>query len=402
MKILVLNAGSSSVKYRLFDMSDRAVLVAGLIERIGEESPHHHYRLGRADPIDVKIAGHTHQQALQALFETLSTCSMLNDPCELACIGHRVVHGGEYFREPALIDAQVIQHITEVIPLAPLHNPAHLLGIQEAIRQMENIPQVAVFDTAFHQTLPDYAYRYPLPAHLYTEHGVRRYGFHGTSHRYVAEQAAQCLGKPLSETNLITLHLGNGASVAAIKNGESIDTSMGMTPLEGLMMGSRCGDIDPAIHFYLSRALNLSNEAIEALLNKDSGCKGICGENDMRTIHLMAEAGDDHARLALAMYAYRIKKYIGAYFAVLGRVDALVFTGGIGENDAWLRQQCCADMALFGIAIDEQKNLNPTHPCGNIGRDDSRLAILVIATDEELEIAIQAMECLRNREHSSR
>lgn len=394
MKILVLNAGSSSVKYRLFDMSDRSVLIAGLIERIGEESPHHRYRLDHADAIDVEIIGHNHQQALQALFQTLSASAVLNEPGELAAIGHRVVHGGEFFREPALIDAQVIQHITDVIPLAPLHNPAHLLGIQEAIRQMENIPQVAVFDTAFHQTLPDYAYRYPLPNQLYTEHGVRRYGFHGTSHRYVAEQAALCLGKPLAETNLITLHLGNGASVAAIKNGVSIDTSMGMTPLEGLMMGSRCGDIDPAIHFYLSRTLNLSNEAIEALLNKDSGCKGICGENDMRTIHHMAEAGDDHARLALAMYAYRIKKYIGAYFAVLGRVDALVFTGGIGENDAWLRQQCCAEMTLFGIAIDEQKNLNPLPPCSDISLDASSLAILVIATDEELEIAIQAMACL--------
>jgi acetate kinase len=397
MKILVLNAGSSSVKYSLFDMSDRSVLIAGIIERIGEDSASHRYNLGQADQVKLDIAGRNHQQALQVLFQTLSACGVLNDRRELACIGHRVVHGGEYFCEPALVDEQVIERITEVIPLAPLHNPAHLQGIQEAIRQMENVPQVAVFDTAFHQTLPDYAFRYPLPNDLYTQHGVRRYGFHGTSHRYVAGQAAHYLGKPLSETNLITLHLGNGASVTAIENGDSIDTSMGMTPLEGLMMGSRCGDIDPAINFYLGRTLNLSNAAIEALFNRESGCKGICGENDMRAIHRMAEAGDDHARLALAMYAYRIKKYIGAYFAVLGRVDALVFTGGIGENDAWLREQCCRDMANFGIAIDPQKNQAPSRPCGDISQSGSRLAVLVIATDEELEIAVQALECLEKQ-----
>ncbi|MBD9357196.1 acetate/propionate family kinase [Methylomonas albis] len=398
MKILVLNAGSSSVKYSLFEMTDHSVLIAGIIERIGETAASHSYTLANTDRTHADIVSRNHHQALQVLFETLAACRVLNDRRELACIGHRVVHGGEHFREPALIDTQVMQHIAEVIPLAPLHNPANLLGIEEAIRQMGDTPQVAVFDTAFHQTLPDYAYRYPLPEPLYAEHGVRRYGFHGTSHGYVAEQAAQYLGKPLSETNLITLHLGNGASVTAIKNGRSIDTSMGMTPLEGLMMGSRCGDIDPAIHFYLSRTLNLSNDAIETLLNKESGCKGICGENDMRAIHLMAEAGDDHARLALAMYAYRIKKYIGAYFAVLGHVDALVFTGGIGENDAWLREQCCQDMTLFGIAIDPQKNQTPARPCGNISQSNTGLAVLVITTDEELEIAVQSMHCL---EHSS-
>ncbi len=397
MKILVLNAGSSSVKYSLLDMADHSVLIAGLIERIGESVACHSYHVADSAQVRLEIKSANHQQALQVLFETLSACALLNEPQELACIGHRVVHGGEYFREPALINAQVIGYIAEVVPLAPLHNPANLLGIQEAMRQMGQIPQVAVFDTAFHQTLPDYAYRYPLPEKLYVEQGVRRYGFHGTSHRHVAGKAAQFLGKALADTNLITLHLGNGASVTAIKNGESIDTSMGMTPLEGLMMGSRCGDIDPAIHFYLSRSLNLSNDAIENLLNKDSGCKGICGENDMRTIHQMAEAGDDHARLALAMYAYRIKKYIGAYFAVLGQVDALVFTGGIGENDAWLRAQCCQDMTLFGIALDPQKNLQPSRPCQNISQHSAALAVLVISTDEELEIAMQALACLEDQ-----
>lgn len=396
MKILVLNAGSSSVKYCLFEMTGQAMLVSGLIERIGEASSAHRYTLsGVTQHAETSIANH--QQALQELFSTLSASGVLADSRELLCIGHRVVHGGEQFRHPAVVNRHVLQQIEATIPLAPLHNPANLLGIQEAMRQNPDIPQVAVFDTAFHQTLPDYAYRYPLPAHLYTEHGVRRYGFHGTSHRYVARQAAEYLGKPLDQVNLITLHLGNGASVTAIENGQSIDTSMGMTPLEGLMMGTRCGDIDPAIHFFLGRNLNMPNDAIENLLNKGSGLKGVCGENDMRVIHRLAEAGDEEARLALDMYAYRIKKYIGAYVAALGRVDALVFTGGIGENDAKLRERCCANLSALGIEIDSNKNLNHA-PChADIGAADSPTAVLVIATNEELEIAIQAQECLENR-----
>lgn len=397
MKILVLNAGSSSIKYCLFEMTQQTLLMSGLIERIGETTSSHRYTLNQSAGQQVEKPIDNHQQALRELFSTLSDSGALPDTRELSCIGHRVVHGGEQFRQPALIDEQVLQQIEATIPLAPLHNPANLLGIQETMRQMGDIPQVAVFDTAFHHTLPDYAYRYALPAGLYTEHGVRRYGFHGTSHRYVARQAAQYLGKSLDETNLITLHLGNGASVTAIENGQSVDTSMGMTPLEGLMMGTRCGDIDPAIHFYLGRTLNLSNDAIEKLLNKNSGLKGICGENDMRVIHKLAEAGNEAACLALNMYAYRIKKYIGAYFAVLGRVDALVFTGGIGENDAWLREQCCGNLSALGIAIDAGKNQYHPRPCADISTSDSPTAVLVIATHEELEIAIQARECLENR-----
>lgn len=394
MKILVLNAGSSSIKYCLFEMTHQTLLITGLIERIGETTSAHRHTLTGTPQQQYEKPIADHQQALRELFSALSGSGALPDTRELSCIGHRVVHGGEQFREPALIDEQVTQQIAAMIPLAPLHNPANLLGIQETLRQMGDIPQVAVFDTAFHQTLPDYAYRYALPAKLYTEHGVRRYGFHGTSHRYVAKLAAQCLGKAPAETNLITLHLGNGASVAAIENGLSIDTSMGMTPLEGLIMGTRCGDIDPAIHFYLSRTLDMPNDAIENLMNKASGLKGVCGENDMRAVHKLAEAGDETARLALNMYAYRIKKYIGAYFAALGRVDALVFTGGIGENDAWLREQCCANLAALGIAIDSAKNQCPARPCADIAASGSQVAVLVIATHEELEIAIQAQECL--------
>lgn len=395
MKILVLNAGSSSVKYSLFEMSNQSILLTGLIERIGESMGVHRYRLAGLKTQTHEEIIPDHQHALQALFTLISTSGVIGDG-ELTCIGHRVVHGGEFFREPALINQQVIDNIASLIPLAPLHNPANLLGIKESLRQMGDIPQVAVFDTAFHSTLPDYAYRYALPNGLYRDQGVRRYGFHGTSHHYVAKQAADFLGKALNEVNLITLHLGNGASVTAIENGLSIDTSMGMTPLEGLMMGTRCGDIDPALHFYLHRTLNLSLEEIENLLNKNSGCKGVCGENDMRAIHQMADEGDANARLTLAMYAYRIKKYIGAYFAVLGRVDALVFTGGIGENDHWLRQHCCAGLSAFGITIDTEKNQAPVHPCGAIHTDQSPTKVLVIRTQEELEIALQAQACLKN------
>ena len=395
MKILVLNAGSSSIKYSLFEMAGHNVLLTGLIERIGESLARHRYRLSGSDSQTSEKVIANHQQALQELFAMLSTSGAIGDG-ELSCIGHRVVHGGEFFREPALIDSNVTQHIASLIPLAPLHNPANLLGIEESLRQMGEVPQVAVFDTAFHGSLPDYAYRYALPDRLYRELGVRRYGFHGTSHHYVAKQAAQFLGKALDELNLITLHLGNGASMTAIENGQSVDTSMGMTPLEGLMMGTRCGDIDPALHFYLSRTLDLPLDAIENLLNKDSGCKGVCGENDMRAIHEMADGGDPAAQLTLAMYAYRIKKYIGAYFAVLGRVDALVFTGGIGENDDWLRQQCCSGLSALGIAIDDDKNRAPVHPCAAINTDDSPVKVLVINTHEELEIALQAKACLEN------
>ncbi len=395
MKILVLNAGSSSVKYSLFAIDEQRTLLSGLIERIGDAQASHRYRIDADIEQIVEKPIADHQQALKELFAVLENKGGIKS-ADLTCIGHRVVHGGEVFREPTLIEPHVMAQIQAMIPLAPLHNPANLLGVEEAMRLMADIPQVAVFDTSFHQTLPDYAYRYAIPNELYTRHGVRRYGFHGTSHRFVAKQAAQFLGRDLSQINLITLHLGNGASVAAIQNGQSIDTSMGMTPLEGLMMGTRSGDIDPAIHFYLGRTLGLSSQDIENLLNKSSGCKGICGENDMRAIHRQADAGDENAKLALAMYAYRIKKYIGAYFAVLGRVDAIVFTGGIGENDVGLRHMCCENMMAFGFGIDSDKNQSRVKPYAAIHREGSATAVLVIATNEELEIAIQARDCLIN------
>lgn len=398
MKTLVLNSGSSSIKYCLFEMSEQAVIISGEVEKIGETDSLHQFKMAANSAAVQKniVSIVDHQQGLALIFRSLTESGALQDPATLFCIGHRVVHGGEFFRQPVMIDNNVIEKIRELSVLAPLHNQANLLGIEEAIKQLGSVPQVAIFDTAFHHSLPAYAYHYALPKTWYEKHAVRRYGFHGSSHYYVAKKAADYLDKPLHELNLITLHLGNGASVTAIEQGRSIDTSMGMTPLEGLMMGTRCGDIDPALPFYLSRVIDQSNQEIETLLNKQSGLKGICGENDMRAVHRLADAGDEDAQLALNMYAYRIKKYLGAYYAVLGHVDAIVFTGGIGENDACLRQQCCSNLTVLGIAIDDTKNNTLNGTCCDISTDGQAVAVLVIKTDEELEIALQSVDCVIN------
>ena len=382
MKVLVINSGSSSIKYQLFDMPEERVLAAGIVERIGESSVP------------------THRDGLAIIGKALHDSGAIKDLSGLSAIGHRVVHGGEHFKQPALINSEVVAQIRQMTPLAPLHNPANLLGIELAMQAAPDVPQVAVFDTAFHHSIPAHAWRYAIPEKLYSEHHVRRYGFHGTSHHYVAKQAALLLGKPLESLNLITLHLGNGASAAAIRQGRSVDTSMGMTPMEGLMMGTRCGDIDPAIHFYLGREAGLSNAQIESLLNKKSGLQGICGSNDMREVHRLAESGDDGARLALLMYCYRIKKYLGAYYAVLGHLDAVVFTGGIGENDASVRAQACDGLAGLGIDIDSEKNTRRSEAAFAIQRDTSPVKILVIPTDEELEIALQTVNCILTAKES--
>jgi acetate kinase len=376
-------------------MDTQFAQIIGLIERIAESGSAHKYQYssgGIEQKQIISLAINNHQQGLQAVFTLLSELNFIQDISDLFCIGHRVVHGGEKFCQPTLIDSTVLAEIKKMIPLAPLHNPANITGIEAAMVYAQSVPQVAVFDTAFHQTMPDYAFRYAVPTSWYAEQGVRRYGFHGTSHFYVAKQAAQYLNKPLNTLNLITLHLGNGASMAAIASGKSIDTTMGMTPLEGLMMGTRSGDLDPAIIFYLSRTLGFTQNEIDNALNKQSGLKGVCGENDMRAVHKMADKGDQQAQLALAMYSYRIKKYIGAYTAVLGRVDALVFTGGIGEHDAWLREQCCSDLSILGVEIDVEKNQQQQR---EINQVESLVKVLVIATNEELEIAQQAECCVR-------
>ncbi|MBW2439575.1 MAG: acetate kinase [Deltaproteobacteria bacterium] len=400
MKVLVINSGSSSIKYQLFDMSDKTVLAKGLLEQIGEaESRLTHRSLTRVgDSVEVtrKQPVTNHQVGFQLIGDVLNQSGAVGDSSELFGIGHRVVHGGEAFQTPALIDEKVVTAIRALIPLAPLHNPANLAGIEVALKFAPRVPQVAVFDTAFHQSVPPQAFRYALPNDLYHDHNVRRYGFHGTSHFYVAKQAAGYLKRALASLNLITLHLGNGASVTAIANGKSVDTSMGMTPLEGLIMGTRSGDIDPAIIFYLGRQTGLAPDEIESLLNKNSGLKGICGLNDMRAIAQSAAEGDASARLAIEMYCYRIKKYIGAYHAVLGDVDALVFTGGIGENAANIRLRSCEGLSCFGIEVDAKRNQLKSKTSGAIQSDRSRVKILVVPTDEELEIAVQTIAKIRS------
>ncbi len=396
MKVLVINSGSSSIKYQLFDMGAKSVLASGVVEQIGESRSRltHHSRdpEGETQEIVKNQMVADHQQGFQLMGDVLRLSGALDDTAELFGIGHRVVHGGEAFREPALINSEVIDTIQRLIPLAPLHNPANLLGIEVARQQAPHVPQVAVFDTAFHQSIPVPAFRYAIPQDLYEAHHIRRYGFHGTSHYYVAKQAAGILNRPLEALHLISLHLGNGASAAAIKDGHSVDTSMGMTPLEGLIMGTRSGDIDPAIVFYLKRKTGLSRDEVESILNRQSGLKGICGVNDMRKIGELADRGEATAQLAIDMYCYRIKKYIGAYCAILGQLDAVIFTGGIGENAGFIRAAACENLAHLGIEIDAQRNKRRATKAFEIQSQHSPVRILVIPTNEELEIAEQTLQ----------
>jgi acetate kinase len=399
MKTLVINSGSSSIKYRLFDMQDKSVLATGLLEQIGEAESRLTHRSrnaqGEMEEIVRTRPVENHQAGFQLIESVLNETGAVGDTQELCGIGHRVVHGGEKFREATIINSEVIETIRRLIPLAPLHNPHNLLGIEVALEVAPQVPQVAVFDTAFHHSIPPPAFHYALPQELYVNHHVRRYGFHGTSHFYVAKQAARYLNRSLESMNLITLHLGNGASVTAIKNGKSVDTSMGMTPLEGLIMGTRSGDIDPAIIFYLGRQAGYAPQEIESMLNEQSGLKGICGANDMRDIGRLAANGDKAAGLAIEMYCYRIKKYIGAYSAALGRIEALVFTGGIGENAADIRRRACAGLAQLGIEVDHPKNNAGKKGIFEIQSTKSSAAILVVPTDEELEIAEQTVHCIK-------
>jgi acetate kinase len=399
MKTLVINSGSSSIKYRLFDMQDKRVLATGLLEQIGEaESRLTHQSRNAQGEMEEIVRNQpikNHQAGFRLIGSVLNETAAVGDTGELFGIGHRVVHGGEKFREATIINPEVIETIRRLIPLAPLHNSHNLLGIEVALEAAPQVPQVAVFDTAFHHSIPPPAFHYAIPQDLYEHHHVRRYGFHGTSHYYVAKQAARHLNRSLESMNLITLHLGNGASVTAIKNGQSIDTSMGMTPLEGLIMGTRSGDIDPAIIFYLGRQAGYAPQEIESMLNERSGLKGICGVNDMRDIGRLAANRDKAAGLAIDMYCYRIKKYIGAYYAALGRVDALVFTGGIGENAADIRWRACEGLALLGIAVDHQKNNAGRKGIFEIQSAKSSVVVLAVPTDEELEIAEQTVLCIK-------
>jgi acetate kinase len=398
MRVLVINSGSSSIKFRLYDMEREILLVAGTLERIGEPNSSNIYRkysaAGKVEEHKENLQVADHAAGLNQILTWLKSCGPLDSMKSLHAIGHRVVHGGEAFQSPTLIDENVIDGIREMMPLAPLHNPANLAGIEATHRLCPRVPQVAVFDTAFFQNLPPRAYRYALPDELYRHNHVRRYGFHGTSHQHVAKQAADHLQQPLEKLRLITLHLGNGASVAAIRDGICIDTSMGMTPLEGLIMGTRCGDMDPSIHFYLARTLGMGLDEIETLLNHNSGMKGLCGVQDMREVHQLADSGDERARLAIDMYCYRIDKYIGAYYVTLGGLDALVFTAGIGENDPSIRQSICNRLSVLGITLDRKRNQKGTNETFNISGETSKVKVLVVPTNEELEIARQAVAAI--------
>jgi acetate kinase len=391
-RILVLNSGSSSVKYQLLDMRDSSRLAVGLVERIGEETS----RLVHS-PLAGDGSGkreHTgpiadHEAALKAVAEELARDGLGLDSPELAAIGHRVVHGGLEFSAPTVITDEVMAEIERLVPVAPLHNPANITGIRTAQALRPDLPQVAVFDTAFHTTMPESAARYAIDVETADAHRIRRYGFHGTSHAFVSRETAKLLGKDPSEVNVIVLHLGNGASASAVRGGVCVDTSMGLTPLEGLVMGTRSGDIDPAVVFHLKRVAGMSTDEIDVLLNKKSGLVGLCGDNDMREIRRRIDEGDQRALLAFEIYIHRLKKYIGSYYAVLGRVDAVVFTAGVGENAAPVRAAAIAGLEELGLVVDADLNAVRADAARLISPEYARVAVAVVPTDEELEIARQ-------------
>jgi len=403
MNILVINSGSSSIKYQLLDMRTETVLCSGAVERIGEGMGSLSYKAapGTADEKQVSLTEPipTHEQGMHLVIGLITDAErgVVKSKDEIAAIGHRIVQGGDVFDRSCLVDDAVVEALTKLIPLGPVHNPGHLAGIRVARELFPGTPQVTVFDTVFHQTMPPRAYMYALPYELYEELKVRRYGFHGTSHAYVTKEAARFLGKPVDEVNLITVHLGNGSSMCAVQNGKSVDTSMGLTPLEGLIMGTRCGDTDLAIYPLLEAAKGLSITEINDLTNKKSGFKGICGMNDLRDIHKAVAEGDARARLALDMFGYRNRKYIGSYMAVLGRVDAIVFTAGIGENDPVSRELSCRGLSALGVELDHERNQSAERGARDIGAVGSQVRILVIPTNEELEIARQTATVLRAR-----
>jgi acetate kinase len=393
--VLVVNAGSSSLKYSLVDAVSGTAAASGLVERIGEptgrlvhEGPSGESRLERPVP--------SHEDALRAAIAAFTEHGPSLEETDVQAVGHRVVHGGARFSEPVLVDDELVAKVEELIPLAPLHNPANLEGIATALKLFPDVPQVAVFDTAFHATLPPEAYTYAVPRSWLEQHRIRRYGFHGTSYSFVSGEAARLLGRPLTELNLIVLHLGNGASAAAIRGGDSVDTSMGLTPLEGLVMGTRSGDVDPALHAHLHRQLGWSLEDVDGLLNRESGLKGLSGHNDFREVDQRRQAGDARAQLAFEVFCYRIRKYVGAYYAVLGTVDAVVFTAGVGQNSAAVRACSLSGLERLGIEVDPGRNERRLAGPSVVSPEGSDVAVLVVPTNEEWEIARQAMAVVRD------
>ncbi|MGW7086436.1 acetate kinase [Streptomyces sp. NPDC054871] len=390
-RVLVLNSGSSSVKYQLLDMRDSSRLAVGLVERIGEETSRlkHTPLTGGREERELNEPIADHEAALKAVSAELTADGLGLDSPDLAAIGHRVVHGGLKFTAPTVVTDEVLAEIQRLVPVAPLHNPANITGIRTAQALRPDLPQVAVFDTAFHTTMPESAARYAIDVATADEHRVRRYGFHGTSHAYVSRETAKLLGKAPEDVNVIVLHLGNGASASAVRGGRCVETSMGLTPLEGLVMGTRSGDVDPAVVFHLARVGGMSIDEVDTLLNKKSGLVGLCGDNDMREIRRRVDEGDEAASLAFDIYIHRLKKYIGAYYAVLGRVDAVAFTAGVGENAAPVREAAVAGLEELGLAVDGELNAVRSDEARLISPEYARVAVAVVPTDEELEIAQQ-------------
>ncbi|CAM4322539.1 acetate/propionate family kinase [Saccharibacillus endophyticus] len=390
MKVLVINSGSSSLKYQLYDMTDESVLAKGLVERIGMDSSIlTHKPTGKDEVVEVSEILE-HNTAIRKVIDKLtdSVHGVLSSVDEINAIGHRVVHGGEFFNESALVDKEAKKNIRALIDLAPLHNPAAVMGIEASEINMPGVPQVVVFDTAFHQTMPEKAYLYAIPRVLYNKYKVRRYGFHGTSHYYVSLAAAEFLNKPIEDLKIITAHIGNGGSLTAIQGGISVDTSMGMTPLEGLMMGTRSGDLDPAIVPYVMNKEELSVSEVNSMLNKHSGLLAISGvSSDMRDITDGWEKGEANATLAFEMYEYRLRKYIGSYAAAMNGVDVLIFTAGVGENSAIVRKAVCDNLSYLGIEIDEELNKIRSGDARRISTPNSKVEVLVVPTNEELVIA---------------
>ncbi len=398
MYVLVINAGSSSVKYKLFDMKDESIMAEGVVDRVGMEGASLVHSSGSSKEIEMESDVPDYDTALNLIMDILihPGYGVMGNINEISAIGHRVVHGGEKASASVLIDSEVEDVIRGCFDLAPLHNPPNMRGIEACKKILPDVPQVAVFDTAFHRTIPEEAYLYAVPYRLYKEYSIRRYGFHGTSHRYVAHRAAQIMGQPLEELNMITCHLGNGCSITAIKSGESMDTSMGFTPLEGLIMGTRSGDIDPAIVFYLMDHMGLTGSDVSAMLNNKSGLLGLSElSKDMRDLEKAAREGNKGAIRTLNCFAYRVRKYIGAYAASMGGLDSIVFTGGIGENSSKIRAMVCHRLEFLGVRIDIEQNSNTTGE-GSIASNDSDVEVLIVPTNEELMIARDTMELTKS------
>jgi acetate kinase len=403
MKVLVINSGSSSIKFQFINMETQEVLAKGLLERIGLDGSRIKYqRKGEKKVIEQPIKDHKEGIDIIVTRLTDPQDGVIKDKAEIFAVGHRVVHAGEKFNGTVMLNDDVLDALKECIPLAPLHNPPNIAGIEATQKVLPGVPMAGIFDTAFHQTMPEKAFIYAIPYKYYKKYGIRRYGFHGTSHFFVAKEGSKKMGKDLKDLKIISCHLGNGSSIAAIKNGKSVDTSMGFTPLEGLVMGTRCGDLDPAIPMFLQRAEGVSFEEVDSILNKQSGVHGISEvSSDMRDIHDQVAEGNKNAQLAVDIMGYRLKKYIGSYIAAMNGVDLIIFTAGIGENDEFVREKALEEMEGLGIVFDKELNLKTRGKFEELSTSESKVKVMIIPTNEELEIANQTVNIISNNNNSA-